>query len=280
MKIFKIVFLILVFLILFLYFQNNYIVTEHIQISSPKLPEAFDKFTIVHLSDLHGKEFGKDNKILVTKIRNSKPDLIVITGDLIDHRFYNEKAIGNFLNKITEIAPVYYVTGNQEIKSPFLSQLEKIMKEKNIKILKNSSENISRNGQFIKISGVNDPLDPDIDSYFTNQLILKRALNMSLSTTSQSLFTILLTHRPEQFPLYIDYNIDLIFSGHAHGGQIRLPFVGGIFSPSQGYFPKYTNSQYTRNNSIMIVSRGLGNGSFPQRLFNQPEIIIATLRKK
>lgn len=234
----------------------------------------------MQLSDLHGKVFGNDNSTLISKIEGSKPNIIVITGDLVDSSFYDGPQIKSLLARLSQIAAVYYVTGNQEINSPHLMKnLQSTFQACNVHYLKNSAEVISRNGQSIFLAGIDDPIYADMDANSLNGRTLSAEIDAVLKDPAQQSFKILLTHRPEQFALYAKFNFDLIFSGHAHGGQIRLPFIGGLFAPNQGYFPKYTGGEYIKGRSTMIVNRGLGNGSFPQRLFNQPEIIVTKLTK-
>ncbi|SDK91364.1 hypothetical protein SAMN05660472_02235 [Natronincola ferrireducens] len=269
-------FILMINLVLFLYFQNNMITTREITIQSYKLPQVFENYKIVHLTDLHGKSFGKEQKTLVKKIKKAQPDLIVFTGDLVDSRRYNEEHSIKLIKEITEIAPVYYVTGNHEWRSGRFETLEKTLVNSGVKVLRNTSDKIEKQQDEIYIIGIDDPV-----SYYTintEKNTVENALDISTKgIPSDGSFKILLAHRPELFDLYSQYNIDLVFSGHAHGGQIRLPFIGGLVAPHQGFLPKYTSGKYMEGNSIMIVNRGLGNSIFPQRLFNRPEIIVVRL---
>ena len=140
-----------------------------------------------------------------------------------------------------------------------------------VKVLRNSSDKIKKAGENILLMGIDDPTFSD--SYENNS-------DSKIVEEEQSGFKVLLSHRPEQFPVYAKRNIDLTFSGHAHGGQIRLPLVGGLVAPNQGVFPKYTSGIYYKDSLAMIVSRGLGNSIFPQRMFNRPEIVATTLRSE
>jgi uncharacterized protein len=268
---------ILIAIFLFLYIQNNLITVTKIELSLKNLPQGFNGYRIVQLSDLQNKVFGKENNTLVSKIKKSNPDLIVITGDLVDVNNYNEQTILQFIDDIEHIAPIYYITGNHEMVGNYMLKLEPKLKGKNIKILRNSSESIKRNGDTITLIGIDDPIETQESKNYITTKTLTRELDKSQSKGTASNFKILLSHRPEFFSLYEKYNIDLIFTGHAHGGQIRLPFIGGLYAPGQGFFPKYTSGKYELNSSTMIVSRGLGNSSIPQRIFNRPEIVVATL---
>jgi len=259
--------LLLILLIIFLYSENNLIYISKISIQSEKIPKSFQRYKIVHLSDFHNKSFLNYGKRVAEKVKALNPDIIVFTGDLIDSRRYKEEVSLNFMKELVKIAPVYYVNGNHEIRSGKFSSLEQGLKEIGVNILRNTNESISKNGEEIYIMGIDDPLYKP----------LNKTLQGAMKNLQHSSFKILLAHRPEYISEYSSYNLDLIFSGHAHGGQVRLPFIGGLVAPGQGVFPKYTNGKYEIDNTSMVVSRGLGNSLFPQRLFNRPQIIEVTL---
>ncbi|MDD4568858.1 MAG: metallophosphoesterase [Tepidanaerobacteraceae bacterium] len=246
---------------IFCLWQNNAITTTEIDYSNTKIPDEFNGFRIVHISDLHNKKFGKNQERLLRKIRAVSPDIIVVTGDLIDRRKYDLDTAIVFINGAIKIAPVYYVSGNHEawsgdyenISSKLLSCGVQILDDNKVKLIKGQGK--------IEILGLSDP--DFLTSYYidgTNSSRLKEHLK---GLSDDSVFQILLSHRPELFDLYADKNIDLIFSGHAHGGQFRFPFIGGLVAPDQGLFPKYTSGVYTQNQSTLIVSRGLGNSIIP-----------------
>lgn len=278
MKIIKVLIL-LIITIIFLYSENNVLEITRLQLTMNRLPQGFNKFRIVHLSDLHNKQYGKSNWILTSLIKIIKPDLIVITGDLINIGYNIESNIQIYMKNIKQIAPVYYVTGNHEASNKSFLNLQKNMEENGIKVLRNSSDKIERNGDAIHIIGIDDPVATGIDENDFSRKFLDRELDEVLNKNDADMFKILLVHRPEHFSLYAEYGIDLIFAGHAHGGQIRLPFIGGLIAPGQGLFPMYTSGRYVIESSIMVVSRGLGNSSFQQRFFNHPEIVVVTLNK-
>lgn len=270
-----IIFLVLSASIIFSYYQNNFIGTTQINISSKKIPSSFNGFKIIHLSDLHNKMFGKNQSNLIKSINKSKPDIIVITGDLIDSRKYNEENSMVLINQLVGYYPVYYVTGNHEWRSGNYNSLENKLKKAGVMILRDSNAKITKNKEKIVISGVDDPSKYYYDD--NNRYSYKNSVGLALKNTSIKDYKILLSHRPEKFSLYQSNDIDLVFTGHAHGGQVRLPFIGGIVAPDQGFFPKYTKGAYSENGTTMIVSRGLGNSIAPQRVFNRPEIVIVTL---
>ncbi|MCY6369739.1 metallophosphoesterase [Clostridium ganghwense] len=263
---------------IFFYFQNNFITVNNLEIKSEKIPEDFIGYKIVHLSDLHNKSFGNNQKHLVQKIKKIKPDLIVFTGDIIDRRRYNEKPSLCLIEEITKLAPVYYVTGNHEIWSGKFHTLEKKLKQNGAKVLRNEGRVINKGNSEMLILGIDDPA---INStYETEEEVVDKEIKQAMIKKYNDKYKILLSHRPEKFLIYSENNIDLIFSGHAHGGQVRLPFIGGIIAPNQGFFPKYTKGKYQDENSTMVVSRGLGNSLAPLRIFNRPEIVVVTLYKK
>lgn len=264
-------------LIVFLYFENNAINVTELDIEFKKLPDNFRGYKILHISDLHSKSFGKNQKRLINTIKKLNPDIIVFTGDLVDSKKYNEEASVALLEQAVKITPVYFVTGNHEWWSGKFDSLEEKLNEVGVKVLRNEKDEIVKNNEKIYILGVDDP-DVYSTKYaegvgFNDNL---RGLKEDLSLED---FTILLSHRPERFSLYYAEQIDLIFSGHAHGGQFRIPFIGGVISPNQGFFPKYTQGIYKESNSVMVVTRGLGNSIIPQRLLNRPEVILVTLKK-
>jgi predicted MPP superfamily phosphohydrolase len=269
----------IIVLVLFLYSQNNFISISRIDFDSEKLPNNFDGMKILHLSDLHNKVFPQNQKSLIRKIKKINPDIIVFTGDLIDKLKYDENAAFTFIDMISEIAPVYYVTGNHESCSGKFSILESKLKSSGIHVLRNENTIINRNGDNIVIAGIDDPNFSKIKDYDYSKIFDSNIRN-SLINVPENTFKILLSHHPEMFALYSKYNFDVIFSGHAHGGQFRIPFIGGLYAPGQGYFPEYSSGKYSLNESFMIVSRGLGNSVIPQRIFNRPEIVVLTLHKK
>lgn len=246
-------------------------------ISSSKLPQSFDGYRIAHVSDLHNAEMGKNNEKLLTMLRDADPDMIAITGDLVDSRNTDIEVALQFVREAVKIAPCYYVTGNHEARISEYDELKEGMEAAGVTVLEDTQTEISLTGESITLIGVNDP------SYQTDYLFgdAKTVMNTKLEElhTEQDRFTILLSHRPELFKTYVDHDLDLVLSGHAHGGQFRLPFVGGLVAPNQGFFPEYDAGLYSMNHTNMIVSRGIGNSILPFRFNNRPEVIIIELKK-
>lgn len=265
----------IVFTIFFTLQNNNIVVSSYVH-KNEVIPEAFDNFKIVHISDLHNKMFGKEQIRLLKRIEEQEPDIIVITGDLVDRRRYNLENALKFINGAVKIAPVYYVSGNHEAWSNRYSDVKENLEIEGVKVLENSLLEINKAGKVIEILGLSDP-DFLTESYSEATNITELEAHLGDISKSNN-FKILLSHRPELFDIYVSNNIDLIFSGHAHGGQVRLPFIGGFIAPDQGFFPKYTSGSFKQGLSTMYVSRGLGNSIVPVRVFNRPEIIVVTLK--
>lgn len=246
-------------------FGNIFIETTEIIVSSDSLPDNFKGYKIAHISDLHNAEFGEDNAALLSILKEANPDIIAVTGDIIDSRHTDYEAAIEFIEGATQIAPVYYCTGNHESRLSGYAAFETQMEQLGVNILRNKSEYLSIGDERIMVMGVDDPSFKNGNTADV------------LSSLKENCFTLLLSHRPDLFNLYSENEIDLTLCGHAHGGQFRLPFIGGLYAPNQGFLPEYDSGIYTEGNSSMIVSRGLGNSLFPFRFNNRPEVIIITL---
>ena len=252
-------------------------ITEYkIRLSS--VPEAFDGFRIVQVSDLHNAEFGEKNSKLLKLLSETCPDVIVLTGDLIDSRNADVDIALTFAGKAVQIAPVYYVTGNHEARVAEYKELKNGLAEAGVTVLDNQKIRITRDGEPITLMGIDDP-SFQTDYLFGDAEFVAQQTIISLQNDADS-FTVLLSHRPELFDLYVDTGVNLVFSGHAHGGQFRLPFVGGLVAPNQGFFPKYDAGRFDKENTTMIVSRGVGNSIIPFRINNPPEIVVVELKRQ
>ena len=263
-----------IFLVWIVHGNTNLEITEY-YVTSSKIPDTFDGFEIAQISDLHNAEFGDKNKDLLVLLSQIKPDVIVLTGDLIDSRHTDIEIALDFAGKAVQIAPVYYVTGNHEARIPEYEQLKTGLTDLGVTVLENQKVQISKDGESITLMGIQDP-SFRTDYLFGDAESVSRQAITSLQNESDG-FTVLLSHRPELFDLYVDTGMDLVFSGHAHGGQFRLPFVGGLVAPNQGFFPKYDAGQFIKENTTMIVSRGVGNSIIPFRINNPPEIVVVEL---
>lgn len=256
-------------LIAWIWWGNTTLEVNGYTIVSEKLPKEFNGFTIAHLSDLHNEEI----KGLLSALTRAEPDIIVITGDIIDG--VEMEITLRIAKEITQIAPCYYVTGNHEARIPSETYaiLEAGLKDSGITVLHDQKAVIEKDGAAISIIGLDDPAYAE--SYGKEGAANDSALIKAL--TNQNSFTILLSHRPELFNIYVESDVDLALSGHAHGGQFRLPFIGGLVAPNQGLFPKYDAGLFTKENTNMIVSRGVGNGTVVPRINNRPEVITVEL---
>ena len=263
-------------LAIFFIWQNNHILINKINYKNGKILKAFNGFKILQISDLHNKNF---DGILSKKIKLVNPDIIVITGDIIDRHRTNVDIAIKFIEEIKDICPIYYISGNHKNSSPHFNELKDRLKNNGVEILDNSLERIRRNDEYIVLFGV---ADVTRNKWNKEYMLYKRndyyrLIIDELKKDCKEEFSILLSHRPELIGVYAEKNIDLAFTGHAHGGQVRLPLIGGLYSPGQGVFPKYTSGIHEIKNTSLVVSRGLGNSGFPFRIFNRPEIVLVKL---
>jgi len=256
-------------LITWIAWGNTALQRSDVRIEKANLPAEFDGYTIAHISDLHNAEMGKDNEALLSMIETAAPDIIAVTGDLVDSRRTDLEVSIRFMERAVKIAPCYYVTGNHEASlTKEYPTLEKELSKVGVRVLRNEEITIEKGGEFISIIGLDDP-------NFSN-LSPTEFIEEQLKDRDMSAFTVLLAHRPELFSTYVNYDVDLVLCGHAHGGQFRI-FNQGIFAPGQGAFPKYTQGVFTDGKTSMVVSRGIGNSAFPFRINNRPEVVIIQL---
>ena len=255
---------------------NTALMTNAVAISSSRIPAAFSGFRIAQVSDLHNAEFGKNNAELLKLLSESRPDIIVITGDLIDANHTDVGIALGFAQESVRIAPTYYVTGNHEAASPQYDTLKAGLEEAGVIVLEDEAVSLERNGETITLLGLGDPDFMVKGDMFgeTSAMVSTKLKNLD---DGEGGYTILLSHRPELFETYVNCSIDLVFAGHAHGGQFRLPFIGGVIAPNQGLFPKYDAGLYTDGGTNMVVSRGIGNSIIPLRFNNRPEIVLVEL---
>ncbi|QWQ39086.1 metallophosphoesterase [Gemella sp. zg-570] len=256
-------------------YQNKFVKKNSFKINNSKIPPSFRGFKIIQLSDIHCDKIGFSDQIFFDNIRKEKADLIFITGDILDSYRNNSATAYNILSQLVDMADCYFVSGNHELRlGDEYENLKKVLDKLGIKNISNRKVSLKRGNDKIIISGIEDFnyfLVDDYKNYYANHR------NTLLANYDSGEFNILLAHRPEKLYIYSEVGFDLVFSGHAHGGQWNIPFVGRIFSPSQGFFPKYTHGIYKEKNTSMIVSQGLGNSSFPTRINNNLEYIVVEL---
>lgn len=257
--------------------DNKRIQITNYDITSKKVK---NEIIIAQISDLHNTSFGKHNKTLVNKIKDIKPDIIAITGDLIDSSKTNITVAMNFINQAVKIAPIYYVPGNHEAWNlSDYSTLKDKLKKAGVVVLEGEDKEIKVKDNKISLLGITDP-DYIGEAGISELDVVSTDLD-TLSYDSDNL-VILLSHRPELFSAYKHRDIDLVLTGHAHGGQFRTSLSGGLLAPDQGLFPKYTSGIYKdkEDKTQMIVSRGLGNSVIPIRINNNPEVVVVNVRRK
>ena len=260
----------------YLIWGNCAVTVSEYMVTDGALPAAFDGFRIVQVSDLHNEEFGKGNSRLLKKIEAAQPDIIVITGDLMDSYHLDVEVAADFARNAAQIAPTYYVTGNHESRLGDYSLLKVQMEAAGVQVLENETALLERDGETVTVLGAMDPaFKPGY-----NKTQAESILREEITAMAWEGYSILLAHRPSYLPAYAACGVNLVFSGHVHGGQFRLPFLGGVYGPSLGFFPDYDAGVWTEGDTTLIVSRGLGNSSFPLRLNNPPDLVVAELKCK
>ena len=267
--------ILLLALIIWIAWGNKALELNSYTIASDKLPVAFDGYRIAQVSDLHNAEMGKDNEKLISVLKDAAPNIIVITGDMIDSRNTKVDVALYFAEQAIKIAPCYYVTGNHEARVDEYNDLKDGLLELGVVVLEDARVDIELSGETISLIGVNDPSFQTDYLFGDDETVMKGKLDEL--TSEYDGYTVLLSHRPELFDSYVESKVDLVFSGHAHGGQFRIPFIGGVVAPNQGVFPKYDAGIFTEGNTNMVVSRGVGNSIIPFRVNNRPEVIIIEL---
>ena len=268
---------IIIFGVGFAYYQTTAVGTTKIDVKSKRIPHEFDGAKIVHLSDLQNSKFPGFYKNIAAKTAAEKPDFIVFTGDIIDRRKYNIANAEQFLQSIRGIAPIYFVSGNHEAWCGKYDEVRAMLQKYDVHILDDKSVDITKRGAKITLYGVSDPgfITQDKSGADCDEFVSR--LHKMHSTDG---YSILLTHRPEYIEAYSKSGYDLVFCGHAHGGQFRLPFIGALYAPHQGLFPKMTSGVHKCGATAEIISRGLGSGKLQFRTFNRPEIIAVTLKSE
>lgn len=257
--------------------DNERIVVTDYQVAAKELPKEFDGYKIAQISDLHNDEFGEDNCELIALLQEIEPDMIAITGDLLDSRRTNVEKAYCFVEQAVTIAPCYYVTGNHESRRQEYLVLEEKMKQAGVVILRDASTSLVRDGAEITVSGMEDPCFYVKDDKFKT---IPKSVHRRVSKLMEDKegFVLLLSHRPELFDVYCQYGVDVALTGHVHGGQFRIPGIGGVIAPNQGFFAKYDAGLYERGDTKMVLSRGLGQSAFPFRVNNPPELVVVELK--
>jgi len=250
----------------FVWWNNSALTVERVTVEAP----VDGNIRIVQLSDLHGAWFGPNQARLAAHVWEESPDVIVLTGDFID-RNNDERAAAVLMEELAKIAPVYYVTGNHEYKEKSAGKgayerlMQVIDETENVYILRGETVTLTDE---VTLTGAEDVR-------FVGSLNQYETYIARLGKQTDEKYNILLAHRPIFFEDYAEAGFELTLAGHVHGGQFRLPFVGGVFTPDEGLFPEYDFGLRTSEDGAMLyINRGLGNSAFPLRLFNRPEIAV------
>ncbi len=264
------------------FIENHLLQVSNYTIVSEKIPAAFQDFKIMQLSDLHSKRFGHDNVRLIRKIDAVQPDLLVMTGDMISRSDSNHTVFFQLAETLAKEYPCYYVIGNheQDMKRHELKLFLAKLTATGIRVMENENVEICKEDQKISLYGLSLPL-----KYYKQSKLWsapaapfgEREMERAMGQYNSAQYGILLTHNPLCFAAYAEWGADLTLCGHIHGGMIRLPFAGGLLSPEREFFPKYSAGIYEYGGKKMLVSRGLGSGTFGIRILNCPEIVVITL---
>jgi hypothetical protein len=243
------------------------------ELASDRLPESFDGFRIVQLSDLHGSEFGADNRRLVRAVAGENPDIIVLTGDFIDEDKDELPEVDTLVRQLTGIAPVYFVSGNHDWASGGIEALADTLSSDGVTYLRNDYITLNQGTDSIILAGVEDP-NGRADMMKPDELV------DIINNESPGSYIVLLAHRNYWVEKYPDLQVDIIMCGHAHGGIIRIPGIGGLIGTNAGLLPEYDAGVFTSGRYRMVVSRGLGNSVSAPRFMNTPEIVTLILHTK
>ncbi|MEG1887058.1 MAG: metallophosphoesterase [Oscillospiraceae bacterium] len=278
------VFVVVMVVILFFVYSNTHISIHRYLIQDEKISSEFDGYRIAVITDLHSAEFGKNNKKLCKKLENQHPDAVLMAGDMINSTDEEFGVFYNFAKTVAAEYETYYIFGNHELilSDKLREEIVNKVSALGIKVLDNEKVTLKKNGESINLYGMwfnlryyRDATDITDDEYnFT-----KMQMQKILGDADTKEYNILLTHNPVYFDAYADWHADLVISGHMHGGMVRIPFKGGVFSPEKDRFPKYDIGLFENKNCRMIVSGGLGNGISGFRFNNCPDLTIIDLEK-
>ena len=257
-----------------LYRSNFTFCVTHYSFSSSRLEEPL---RLVQLTDLHSCQYGEDNRVLLEAISKEEPHLILMTGDMFSMSDSQYHGTLSLIRQASAIAPVFYSYGNHELKycqnhgAP-LSEIQEALTQAGAVVLEREYQDITVGGNTVRIGGF---YGYGLPPQKTNGVLTLESAFLEEFCDTES-FTLLLSHRFEGFLLWgamESYDISLTLSGHAHGGQIRLPLVGGLYAQEEGFFPRYTAGIFADGDRRLILSRGLGSHGWLLRFGNQPELI-------
>lgn len=257
--------------------SNTRIVTDEFELGGERLPESLEGLRIAQLSDVHASTFGKDNERLIEAVRDVGPDIICITGDLVDGKQSEQEPwVRQLIPALTGIAPVYYVSGNHEWAAGWARELFAILREYKVTVLRNEFVTYGRGDDYMVIAGVDDP--NGLRDQKTPDEVVEE-----IKAAHPGKYVLMLAHRDTQLDMWSELGVDAVLCGHAHGGLVRLPFTDGLVAPGQGLFPTWTAGIYEKGGTQMLVSRGIGGtsaGPIPlPRIFNNPEVVAVTMSR-
>lgn len=263
--------------------QNEALDVETIDVQLRALPPALDGYRMALVSDLHIRRPGPYHARILTAVAAARPDVILVLGDTMDESTELIDAIGPFFEELTKLAPTLAILGNNDCLVGRISTLRAMYRRSGVVLLENEARYVSARGVPLEVVGLMDPsaacrgIEPERGILAADKVPLSRTLRPKEADGCLTP-SILMVHQPQ---LAVDYAVlrpSLMLSGHAHGGQLRLPGIGGLFAPGQGYFPRLTSGLYDLGDTQLVVSRGLGNHRFPLRLNNRPHLPIVVLR--
>lgn len=269
----SIIMFVIVLFVVRLYIDNNVFTTSYVDFYDFEMPYTFNGVKILQISDLHNKSYGKENEKLLNEIDKISPNYIFLTGDMVSSKDTDFTPFFTLASKIGPKYDCYYIIGNHEmdLTNEQRNSIYQTLNNYDITILDNERVELFREEEKVNLYGM----------WYNPRFYIKEDFSVenmrSILGNSEDEFNILLTHNPDDFEVYATWGADLIFSGHVHGGMIRLPFIGGVISPNRTFFPKFDSGIYSQNESIMMVSRGMSRGATGIRIFNQPELVVMTL---
>ncbi|MCB6294542.1 metallophosphoesterase [Anaerostipes caccae] len=267
--------------------ENQNLSLEEYTVVSAKLPEEFDGFKIVFLTDLHCNEFDYQNKALIDMIDGCSPDAVFVGGDMLVSRVDSSYEVAlDLMRELSRRYRIYYADGNHEMRLKRNEEVYGVAYKEYVHQLKECGVVHLSNESIMVDSGISaiclTAYDMEEKQYrkFHPAPPSLEEMSDALGDADPEFFQVLLAHNPNYFRQYSKWGCDLVLSGHFHGGMVRLPKIGGVISPQFQLFPKYDAGEYQIGTSIMILSRGLGNHSIKIRLLNRPEVSCITLKKK
>lgn len=255
-----------------IYFSTVIGVTHYI-IRSDRIPKEFNGYKILQISDFHTGSFYGGVEALIEEVRKEDPDIIVLTGDMVDDNKINMIPLKKLVVQLVNIAPVYSVSGNHDVWYGDFKEYQKSINNLGVNLMDNRKVILQRGNSSINLYGIGDP---ESWNYTTASYYLKKKIKELKPDMG---YNILLFHRANMFDIIKGNGFQLVLSGHMHGGQMQIPFIGGLISPhlDRRWFPKYTDGKWTSQATTLIVSRGLGNNAPVPRVLNPPEVVVITL---